>query len=417
MTRILYDVALHFFALFSLPKLLWNRSRYRGTLAARLGFGFPKIEKKGQKLIWVHAVSMGEVKAVAPLIQKFKERSYLVLVSTSTKTGFEEGKKSGADWTVYLPFDFSYVIDPIMRRICPDLVVLTETDFWYHFQSTAKKRGAQLVLVNGKISERSFQRYQRFPFIARFLLSSIDCFYVQGPLYQRRFQEIGVPAEKIVVTGNMKLDAPAEKISPLPKEQLGLVDQYVITLGSTHAPEERIWLEALQKLWQHQMNLKVFIAPRHPERFNEVARLLAENRITYGLWSQQGTLHTRDVLLVDTVGALKQCYQLSDLTFVGGSFTPKVGGHNILEPAFFGKPVLYGPYIYSQPELADLVERYRAGLQIAPEDIITTVNRLIADPGLAHQMGRNGLRLIAESRGTLDKIFDSLQCLLEKSGP
>ncbi len=417
MIRILYDVALHFFALFSLPKLLWNRSKYQGSLSARLGKRFPEIEKKGRTLIWVHAVSLGEAKAVTPLIQKFKERSSLVLFSTSTKTGFEEGGKSGADWTVYLPFDFSYIISPIVRRICPDMVLLTETDFWYHFQLAAKKSGAQIVLVNGKISERSYQRYRRFPSLARFLLSTIDYFYVQSPLYQRRFTEIGVPAAKIVVTGNMKLDAAIEKVSPPSKEQLGLVDQYVITLGSTHAPEERIWIEALKKLWPHQMNLKVFIAPRHPERFNEVARLLADNRITYGRWSQQGTLHTRDVLLVDTVGALKQCYQLSDLTFVGGSFTPKVGGHNILEPAFFGKPVLFGPYIYSQAELADMVDRYRAGLQITPEDIEATVNQFIAHPELAQQMGKNGLRLINESRGTLDKIFDSLQCLLEKSEP
>jgi len=410
---LLYDLGIHLFAFF---KVLFNWKKYRGIVGPRMGNGFPKIEKGERSLVWVHAVSMGETKAIAPLIKKIKSQpnAPIVILSTVTQTGHEEGKKSAADYAVYLPFDFRYVIRPIVRRVRPDLVILTETDFWYHFQDEVKKRGGKLVVVNAKLSERSFLRYQKFPSFVNRLLQPVDHFYVQGPLYEEHLKKLGIPPEKISVTGNIKLDAAVEVAKSPTKEQLGLDDQFVITLGSTHAPEERLWIEALKRLWQSHSNIKVLIVPRHPERFNEVAQLLDEERLAYARWSQKGTLHARDVLLVDAMGVLKTCYQLSDLAFVGGSFTSKVGGHNILEPSVYGKPVLFGPYMHSQPDLLDLMRSYRAGLQIMPEDIVSTVSQCIASPSLVQLLGENGLKLMSESRGALDKTFDSLQPLLEK---
>ncbi len=411
----LYDVAIHFFAFF---KLLFNRKKYRGIVGARLGKGFPKIEKGSQKLVWVHAVSLGEAKAIAPLIKKLKSQKNapIVILSTITQTGHEEGKKSCADYTVYLPFDFSYIIRPIVRRLCPDLVILTETDFWYHFQASAKKCGAKLAVVNAKLSKRSFERYQKFPMFVRYFLGPVDHFYAQGAVYAERFEQLGISSGKITITGNLKLDATAEITEEPTRKQLGLDDNFVITLGSTHAPEEKIWIHALKHLWQEHSGIKVLIVPRHPERFNEVANLLEQEDLFYGRWSQKGTLHTRDILLVDTMGALKTCYQLSDLTFVGGSFAPHVGGHNILEPCSYGKPVLFGPYMASQPDLLDLARSYQAGVQIMPEDIISTVNQFITCPKLSMQIGQNGLNLLAGSRGALEKTFNALQSLLENQG-
>ncbi len=413
-----YDIAVHLFVLWNLPRIFFNWKKYSGILGARLGIGFPKIEKGERKLIWVHAVSMGETRAVLPLIKKLKAvpNSPLVILSTVTKTGHEEGKKGLADWAVYLPFDFRYIIRPIMRRIRPDLVILTETDFWYHFQDAAKNEGAQLVVVNAKISERSYCRYKKFPFFVRHLLNPVDHFYVQGPLYEERLRNLGIADSKIEVTGNIKLDADVDLPKGPTKEQLGLSDKYVITLGSTHAPEERLWIEALKKLWHTHANIKVLIVPRHPERFNEVANLLEQAGLDYARWSQKGTLFGRDVLLVDAMGVLKTCYQLSDLAFVGGSFTPQVGGHNILEPSFYGKPVVFGPYLHSQPDLLDLMRSYQAGLQIMPEDIVSTVNQLMESSALSSNLGKNGLKLVSESRGALEKTFHSLQPLLEKKG-
>lgn len=400
---ILYDIAIHLFAASFLPRLLFKEKKY--PLRERLGVGFPKIEKKGRRLIWIHAVSLGETKAIAPLIKKLKASTHhpLILLTTATKTGHEEGKKTEADYATYLPLDFRYIISPLLKRLKPDLVILTETDFWYHFQQAAKKNGASLVVVNGKLSERTFSRYKRFPFLARQLLGSIDHFYLQGQLYADRFRQLGISPEKFTITGNIKLDAP---IDTTPPPELDLKKHFVITLGSTHAPEEEIWLTALQTLWEERPEIKVFLVPRHPERFNEVANLLNKHEVPYVRWTEGASFHRANVVLVDAMGVLKTCYKLSDVAFVGGSFTPRVGGHNILEPASYGKPVLFGPHMHSQPDLVDLVKAYHAGIQITPEEIIPILrgNSLRA-------YGERGLELLAASRGALDKTF---QGLLEK---
>lgn len=400
---LLYDVAIHLYAASFLPRILFREKKY--PLKERLGRDFPKIEKKGRQLIWIHAVSLGETKAVAPLIKKLKAlpTDPLVLLTTATKTGHEEGKKTEADYATYLPLDFRYIISPLMKRLKPDLVIVTETDFWYHFQRAAKKNGARLVVVNGKLSERSFARYKRFPFLSRHLLDSIDHFYLQGALYADRFKQLGISREKLAVTGNIKLDAP---LDAMPSPDLNLKDHFVITLGSTHAPEEEIWITALKELWMQRPEIKVFLVPRHPERFNEVEHLLEKNTIPFVRWTQGVSFERARVVLVDEMGVLKTCYQLSDVAFVGGSFTPRVGGHNILEPALYGKPVLFGPYMHSQPDLLELVKTYRAGIQITPEEIIPTLLGKSLRP-----YGERGLELLAASRGALDKTF---QGLLEK---
>lgn len=402
-----YDLCLHVYALFCLRKLLtWKK--------------FPKIEKNGRELIWIHAVSFGETKAVAPLIRRFKalENPPLIVLSTITKTGHAAGLKTEADFPVYLPFDLSYIIRPIIKRIAPDLVILTETDFWYQFQRAAKKIGAKLVLINGKISERSFKRHMSLPFLRRRLFEPFDLCCVQGQLYHDRFRTLGIPESKLKITGNIKLDVSEASQTFIPsREHLGVKDCFVLTLGSTHPPEERIWMTALKQLWLHYPNLKVIIAPRHPERFAEVGKLIASETLPFGRWSERETLHERNILLVDEMGALREFYKLSDVAFVGGSFTPKVGGHNILEPAYYGKPVLFGPYMHSQPDFLELVKTYRVGLQITPEEIFPTMHKFISTPTLCSELGDGGLQLITESRGALDKTERLLLSLLQKPVP
>ncbi len=415
---LLYDLGLHLYACASIPKIISQFGKYRNNCLPRLGFGFPKIDKKGKKLVWIHAVSFGETKAVEPLIKKFKAQDNppLILLSSTTETGHQEGlKNSAADFHVYLPFDFSYVICPIMKRVAPDLVILTETDFWYHFQTAAKKEGAQLVVINGKISERSFKRLSKVPFLAKRLLGPIDHFYVQGEHYLDRFAGLKIPPSKITITGNVKLDSDPVKENPaLLKVRLGLQNETVLTLGSTHDPEEKIWIKALKSLWEQFPTLKVLLVPRHPERFNDVAKLLASEQIPFSRWSEEGKLDQKNLLLVDTMGVLRSCYQISDLTFVGGTFAPKVGGHNILEPAFYAKPVLFGPHMHSQPDFLDLVKNYNAGIQVTEETLLPTLENLLKNPANAQTLGQNGQKLITSSRGALNHTFNALLPLLQK---
>lgn len=396
---IFYTLAIHLFALISLPKVLLNRSKYKGTLLPRLGIGFPKIEKGEHELIWFHAVSLGETKAILPLIAKFKAQSVppLILLTTTTKTGQAEAQKSGADYTSYLPLDLPYIIKPLVKRLDPDLVILSETDFWAHFQNAAKK----VVLVNGKLSTRSASGLKRLPM----LLSGIDHFCVQSATHKKRFEPL--TTKPLTITGNLKLDSrpPAPTLT---RSTLGLTAQdFVITLGSTHNPEEKIWLKALTQLWKKHSHIKVLLAPRHPERFNEVAGFHPCNR-----WSTNRNFDSTNLLLVDTMGELLNCYAISDLAFVGGSFTPAVGGHNILEPAYTGTPTLFGPHMHSQPDLLALTKSYNSALQITPQQIVSTVERFIKSPAERMELAVNGKKLLEDSRGAVDKTFSVLQEML-----
>lgn len=414
--RILYDLALHGYALTSLPKIAFNPSKYRSSFVQKLGRNFPKIEKGAHPLIWIHAVSVGEVKAVAPLIERIKKKSQSqIILSTTTQAGHQAALKNVpmVDHHVYLPFDFSYIIRPLVKKIAPDLVIITETDFWYHFQDAAKKSGAKLILVNGKLSERSFKRYRQLSFVKKRILNPIDHFYVQGEVYKRRFQELDIDFSKITVTGNLKLDAPSIE-QRLDRDQLGYSkNDMILCLGSTHDPEEKIWIKALKRLWKKLPNLKVILAPRHLERIKTIAELLKYESVSFSFWSQPKK--KCQILLVDIMGVLGQCYQLSDLTFVGGSLTPKVGGHNILEPSFYGKGVLFGPYMESQPDFLELVLKYRAGIQVSESTLDATVERLLKEDSERQELGENGLKLIRFSRGALDKTLKAVLCLLQKT--
>ncbi len=390
--RFLYTLALHAYVLISLPKLFKKKQRHRLT------YRFPKIEKEGKPIAWIHAVSLGETKAIAPLVEKLKA-DYRILLSTVTQTGYAEGERSAdANWHVYLPFDLPYLIRPIVKRVNPALVVITETDFWFHFQDAAKKAGARLVLVNGKISKRSFKRFLKLPWLAKMLFSSFDLLCLQGKLYEERFLALGVPKQKIVVTGNIKLDAHFEE--PI------ISTEMILTLGSTHDPEERIWIDVLK----HFPNLKTYLVPRHPERFDLVAQMLERSGLCYGRASQGADFTTCSVILVDQMGVLKQCYRKSSIAFVGGTLTKRVGGHNILEPCLYAVPVLYGPHLYSQPDLQELMERYKAGIEVSEQNLEQILSHLLEQPGERKRLAEAGARLINESAGALDASFQAITC-------
>lgn len=417
---LLYEFALILLALAALPQFLYQmvfKGKYRGNLLKRFGGGFPDIKKGARPLIWVHAVSLGETKAVAAFVKniRLKYDNPIIVFSTITETGHVEACRSiQADHHVYLPFDFGWVIGPIIRRTAPDLVVLCESDFWYNFLKTSKQVGANVVLVNGKLSVRSKERFSRFRFFARRLFSLIDLFCVQSNLYAWRFKAVGVPEEKIVVTGNMKFDG---DYAPLPKEQLeawrselGIKkDEPVLVIGSTHHPEEAQILQALEPVWKELPSLKVLIVPRHPERFSDVAALMQKAAIDFRRLSEKNT-HERSspVILIDAMGVLRKCYQLADVAIVAGSYTPKVGGHNILEPSWYGVPVVFGPQMFSQPDLLDLVMEYDAGKQVAMEDLSEELIRLFKDPAKRKKLGDGGLRLAGDVHGATAKTVEEV---------
>lgn len=414
-----YDCLVHLYLLcVAIPKMVFHWKKYRGTLWSRLGYRFPSINKGERPLIWIHAVSLGETKAILPLIAHLKQdpSAPLLLLSTMTKTGYEVGEGSGVDWHTYLPFDLPYVISHLVKRVKPDLVVLVETDFWYHFLQAAKGSGARLAVVNGKLSERSFRRYRRIPLAVESLLMPIDLFCLQGEVYAERFRRLGIPESRLVVTGNLKIEGGEGEKQRLTREEIGITpDQYLLTLGSTHDPEERLWIEAIAQIEKAHPEVRVLLVPRHPERFDQVAALLERQGVSFTRWSQGSHFGSSRWMLMDCMGMLRSCYQISDIAFVGGTFTPEVGGHNLIEPALFGKAVLYGPYTQGQPHLHALVEEYQAGLQLAPEEIVATLLRLIEHPEESQERGAQGAKLVAHAQGALNKTRAHILRLLEKA--
>lgn len=407
-----YNLALGGAALLTLPRVLiqiFKHQKYKKSLRQRLGKDFPAIQSNA--CIWVHAVSVGEVKAVAPLVKKFKDHfpDVDVILSTITETGHVEAQKSipQASHHVCLPLDFSCIIRPILKKVRPSAVILTETDFWYNFLKTSKDLGAALILVNGKISEKSVSRFKFLPFFSKKIFGLFDQFCFQSERYKRRFEELGV--RKGVVTGNIKLDSETKILSDHDlqglRQRFKLESHPVLVVGSTHETEEKIILEALKKVWVKHPHLKTFIVPRHPERFNAVAHLLSD--IPFSRWNDLATGEER-VILVDAMGQLRDLYQLSDISLVAGSYTDKVGGHNILEPCYSGKPVIFGPYMHSQLDLVDLMQEYGAGKQVSADQLADVLNEWLSNPSLRKQMGNAGLKLVSETQGSLQRTWEAI---------
>lgn len=416
-----YNIAIFIITIFYLPILAYRRifhKKYRHSLKYRFGFDFPHINKNDQKLIWVHAVSVGETKAIASLIKQIKQQqpNTIVVLSVITETGFAEGNKSipEADYHVYLPLDLPFIIRPIVRRIRPDKVIICETDLWYNFLSESKKQGAKVFLVNGKISERSMERHCMFPAFTHCLFGLFDKICLQNDTYKARFEKMGLFTDYLKVTGNLKFDddfpvAGEEELAEW-RCRLQINDRdRVIVIGSTHNPEEELLLQALESLWKAYPDAKILLVPRHPERFDDVAGLLDKFRLSWGRLSLEGELTGKEnIILIDAMGVLRQLYQLAEIAIVGGSFTDKVGGHNILEPVKYAVPILFGPYMFSQPGMGELVLKYKAGYQVDVDEVYSTLLKLLEDADLSDHMQQASDALFVEIQGALQRTFSEI---------
>lgn len=367
MFSFLYNSALALYSLTYLPKIFSKK------YTERRHFKMPDIQKGSKPLIWIHAVSVGETKAVAKLADMLKKHYNATLViSNITGTGHQEAKKSlpFADYHILLPLDFSWTMKSLISKAKPNLVILTETDFWYHFLKCSHDEGAKIALVNGKISVRSYDRLQRLPWLASRLFRYVDLFCVQSDLYADRFANLGVSKELIHTIPNLKYDDTPAPIDAATmdafKQKLGIHQgEYVVVAGSTHPGEEALILKGFLEAKIPQS--KLLIVPRHPERFNKVAEELKGLGVKFSRFSEG--VATEQVILVDAMGVLRKCYSAGSIALVGGSFVPGIGGHNILEPAFSEIPVLFGPFMEGQAEMCEIVLKYGIGKQVAGDKI------------------------------------------------
>jgi 3-deoxy-D-manno-octulosonic-acid transferase len=401
-----------------------RHNKYVGSIAQRLGYLPVSFNLDGDESIWVHAVSVGEVLSARPLISELRA-SYPKLrlfLSTTTLTGQELARRSvpDVDAVFYFPFDWTITARRTLNVVRPRLFVMTETEIWPNLLRECKRRGVKTLMVNGRISYRSFPRYRLVrPFMKR-VLADIDRFCVQGEETSRRLNELGADTARIVVTGSLKFDS--LESSPVPGRGRERVLRFfrmppgrpVIIAGSTLKGEEEPVIRAFNRVRASGVNALLVIAARHPERFDEVERLCRHEGLTVVRRSELpiDAEPRADAVVLDTIGELAQLYQIATVVFVGGSLVP-AGGHNILEPAWYGKPVVFGPHMQNFGEIAETFLSNGAAIQVRTAgELEETMLSLIGDPVRRARVGAAARALVESNRGARDRTLAVIRDLL-----
>ncbi|HWR34257.1 MAG TPA: 3-deoxy-D-manno-octulosonic acid transferase [Clostridia bacterium] len=400
-----------------------RHGKYRAGLGERLGFVPRRLRGSSGPTIWIHAVSVGEVLAVSAVVNELRrELPYRIVVSTTTQTGQKLARERFGEASVfYFPLDFAACIRPYFDVLKPELVVLAETEFWPNFLRVAHSSGARVAVVNGRISDRSFPRYRRIRGLLAAVLSNVDAFLTQTEEDANRLVEIGAPSERVRVAGNLKFDvrppASAEFIGDL-RRALGPAGDAVVVAGSTVEGEESIVLEAFATVLERYPKALLVLAPRHRERFDEVAQTLAATGLRF--WRRlQIDLATISlsggVLVLDTIGELASIYEVAEIAFVGGSLVPR-GGHNILEPAQHGAAILVGPHTENFRDIIALFQRADALQVVTRESLAQTLLQLIHDKGTRQSFGARARAVLESQVGATERTIAALRELLSSEG-
>lgn len=413
---LLYDLLLLFSAVVLVPWYLVRGVRYgkaRRGIRERLGFYTPErlAPLTGRRVIWVHAVSVGETRAAIPLVKALKGTypDHALVVSNVTETGHAIAREIGAiDLCLFFPFDLSWVVKRVLDRIRPDLIVIVETEIWPNFVRQAHLRGIPVALVNGRLSDRSFPRYRALRALVRPLLEQFAAFCMQTELDAERIRQLGAPAERVEVTRNLKFDMqgtiPDAEATASLKEMFHLPEGIPVWVaGSTHAGEEEIIAETFRRLTVGGKQAILILVPRHPERCTTVAQMLSSRQVAHVFRSEledrETFLQSGQVLIGDTLGEMLKFYAVADLVFVGGSLVD-IGGHNVLEASLLKKPVLFGPYMHNFKEISRLLLDVRGGRQVGDAgELEAAVQGLLEDTDSAREMGRCGFTLLEQNAG------------------
>lgn len=419
---LLYSALMATGLLLSLPYWMLARrhGRWREGLGERLGRVPVRLRAESTSAIWIHAVSVGEVLAVSELVKKLSERfpGYRVLVSTTTATGQKLARKHfGEDRVFYFSLDLPFAIRPYLSALRPQLIVLAETEFWPNFLRLTHASGAHVAVVNARISDRSWPGYRRFRPVLRKILQEVDLFLAQTEEDAARLRDIGAPVDRVQVSGNLKFDvAPPTPPAIVPNLRSSFQQSGggpVIVCGSTMEGEERLLLLAFQNVLASHPMAVMILAPRRPERFEEVAGLLRQLGIRFwrrSSWS--GDAIASGVFLVDTIGELASLYALADVAFVGGSLVPR-GGHNIIEPAHYGVPIMVGNHTENFRDIISLFQGHDAVLVVGPAEFPLVLMDLLANEAERIALGRRGAEALRSQMGATEKTLRALEQLLE----
>ena len=402
-----------------------RHGKYRAGFAERLGrvparLVVAPLSPGTKRVIWIHAVSVGEVLAVSGLVEEMRRSfpQHRVLVSTTTDTGQELARKRfGEENVFYFPMDFAFAIRPYLRALQPELVVLAETEFWPNFLHLAHASGARIAVVNARISDRSWPSYRRFRWALRRMLAHVDLFLAQTPEDAARLQSIGAEAERVQVTGNLKFDvklpSPPPIVESLRRALAAEGAGPVLVCGSTVEDEEPLLLKAFENVRVEHPRAVMILAPRHPERFDEVAILLQQLGIPLHRRSRwAGESLAGGVLLVDSIGELAALYALADVAFVGGSLVPR-GGHNIIEPAQHGVAIVTGNHTENFRDIVALFQSRDAVRIVGLAELPLTLMQLLADDAERQALGRRAEETMRSQTGATARTLagaDNVTC-------
>lgn len=377
--------------------------------------------------IWIHAVSVGEVMASIQLIRELKHRfpDRPIVLSTTTATGNATARThaKAADAIMYFPYDLPSIVKCAVRCIQPALFLALETEIWPNLYRVLYKHGVPMLIVSGRISEKSFPRYRFFRFFFRRVLAMVSHFCMQSSADAERIIEIGAPKNRVSVCGNIKFDLQVPPVSSAEKktlrEQFRLSpEQPVLIAGSTHRGEEEQVLDAFLELRKAIPDLVLLLAPRHPERFNEAAETIAALNLTCVRRTalQNGRQRANEpVVLLDTIGELIRIYSIGTVIFIGGSLVEGIGGHNPLEPALAGKPVIFGPHMSNFKEIARSLIAQNAAFHIdCKAALVEKTLELLRTPDLRTAVGNAAFEVIQNNSGAVNKITDTVQAVLQQ---
>lgn len=422
----LYSALLTFSLLLTLPYWLLQMLRhgkYRAGLRQRFGAVPELLTASNKPTIWVHAVSVGEVVAASAVIATLRQKfpAHRILISTTTSTGQKlAAQRFGAENVFYYPLDFAFAIRPYLAALRPELVVVAETEFWPNFFRLAKRSGARIAVINCRISDRSLPGYKRFrywlPKLLGKTLGHVDLFLAQTEEDQRRLIEIGAPEAKVSVVGNLKFDVAPPAPPPIVASLRESFDRSgagpILVCGSTLEDEEGSLLSAFRNILANYPKSVMILAPRHPERFAEVADLVEKlgfRMFRRSLWS--GEPLTGSVFLVDTIGELATLYSLATVAFVGGSLVPR-GGHNILEPALHGVAIVTGNHYENFRDVVNFFASRNAVRIVGLAELPLVFMELIENAGDRATLGRNALDALESQRGATDRTVTALLKLM-----
>jgi 3-deoxy-D-manno-octulosonic-acid transferase len=418
---IIYDILLVFLYLIYLPVFLVKRKMHQG-FAMRLGFFSEEFinRLKETSVIWIHAVSVGETNSTQPLvdalIRKYPQKH--ILISTVTATGNERAKQIVGDkaTVIYSPLDISFIVNKFIKAVKPEIFIIVETEIWPNLLSRLHANGIPVGFINGRISANSYKGYSFIkPFIRR-LLSKVRFFMMQSEIDAQRIISLGANIKSVNVAGNTKYDIKEdfERIksdAKVIKEKFKIKDDDLVIIGgSTHYPEEKYLLKAYQKICTKFKNLKLILAPRHTSRSAYICNLAGRTKLSCKRYSDEpgNNLSSAGICILDVMGKLKAAYSLADICFVGGTLAP-IGGHNIIEPAAFKKPIIIGPHVDNCRYLAEYLIKEEAIIMVEDEtELEEKLDYLLSEHTVNKELGRKAMVSLEGIKGATSTILNKL---------